>query len=105
MTEPVDNTAFTGQKRCPNCGQWSGHHQQPDDRCEHCGQLLDPQAVAKNEALEKAWKWELDKTVLVNIDPDEPWLLRMLKYGMRGGQIVFAAILSFILWLVAVLAG
>jgi predicted amidophosphoribosyltransferase len=103
--EVNEQPAFTGQKRCPNCGQWSGHYQRPDDRCEHCGELLDPQASAKEEALEKAWNWELNKTVLIPISPNDPWLLRMLKYLVRGGQLLFAATVAFILWFLTAVAG
>jgi methionyl-tRNA synthetase len=105
VSESTPKPAFTGQKRCPHCGQWSGHYQRPADRCEHCGHLLDPQAEAKEEALKQAWKWELDKTVLINISPSDSWPLRALKYVVRGGQLLFAAIVSFLLWLAAVVAG
>ena len=105
MEEAADIRAYTGQKRCPHCGQWSGHYQRPDDRCVHCGQLLDPLAPAREASLEKAWKWELNKTVLIDISPDDPWLLRMLKHLVRGGQLLFAATVAFILWLITLAAA
>lgn len=99
-----DSSAFD-TKKCPHCGQWSGHQRRPDDRCAHCHELLDPAGPAKEAALNQAWNWQAPRVMLITIDPADPWPLRLLKYGVRGGQLLFMATLSFILWLVTVVAG
>ena len=47
----------------------------------------------------------MPKVMLITIDPADPWPLRLLKYLVRGGQLLFIATLSFIVWLVTMLAG
>ncbi|GAA4385234.1 hypothetical protein [Hymenobacter koreensis] len=96
---------LSASKKCPHCGQWSGHQQRPDDRCEHCHELLDPQGPRKEAEMKQAWKWEMPQIMLITIHPTDPWPLRMLKYAVRGGQMLFIATLSFIIWVVTVLAG
>ncbi|WP_400190612.1 hypothetical protein [Hymenobacter sp. B81] len=96
---------LSASKKCPHCGQWSAHQQQPDDRCEHCHELLDPQGPAKQAEMEQAWKWELPPAMLIPIHPTDPWWLRGPKYLVRGGQLLFAATVSFVIWLVTALAG
>ena len=98
-------TDYSDTKRCPHCGTWSVHQRRPDDRCTHCHELLDPHGPARDAALQKAWEWEMPRFVLIPIDPAEPLPLRLLKYLVRGGQLLFLATLSFIVWLVTVLTG
>ena len=92
-------------KKCPHCGQWSVHQRQPDDRCEHCHELLDPKAPGQAADLQQAWNWQMPKVMLIDIDPTDAWPLRMTKYAVRGGQMLFIATLSFIIWLVTAAAG
>ena len=92
-------------KKCPHCRLWSEHQGLPDDRCGHCHELLDPNGPRKHAELQEAWKWQMPKVMLITIDPADPWPLRLLKYLVRGGQLLFIATLSFIVWLVTMLAG
>jgi len=101
----METAAPSDSKKCPHCGQWSVHHRQANDRCEHCHELLDPSAPGKEAALQQAWNWQMPKVMLITIDPADPWPLRMLKYVVRGGQLLFIATLSFIVWLATVAAG
>ncbi|WP_262895139.1 hypothetical protein [Hymenobacter jeongseonensis] len=41
----------------------------------------------------------------MEINPEDAPLTRFLKTIVRGGQLAFAAILSFIMWVVAAVAG
>ena len=79
--------------------------QQPDDRCEHCGELLDPQAKKSADAHEKQATQKTPSVILMEINPEDGPVLRFLKTMVRGGQLAFAAIMTFILWLVAAAAG
>ena len=99
----ADNQADS--KKCRHCGQWSVHQRQPNDRCEHCHELLDPDASSQAEALQQAWNWQMPKVMLIPVPSSDPWPLQMLKYVVRGGQLLFIATLSFIVWLVTVVAG
>ncbi|WP_262888640.1 hypothetical protein [Hymenobacter sp. HDW8] len=42
---------------------------------------------------------------LIEIKPDDNAAVRFFKTIVRGGQFAFAAILSFIIWLVTLAAG
>ena len=79
--------------------------QQPDDRCEHCGELLDLQAKKSADAREKLANQKTPSVILMEINPEDGPVLRFLKTMVRGGQLAFAAIMTFILWVVAAVAG
>ncbi|GAB3740569.1 hypothetical protein GCM10027594_20490 [Hymenobacter agri] len=100
----MGNENLISTKKCPACQQWSHWQQQAHDRCEHCGELLDPRA--QQEATERAATEHLRGGIqLIEIGPDDSDLVRFLKTIARGGQLVFIAILGFIVWLVTVLTG
>lgn len=101
----MDEASQADSKKCPNCGQWSVHHGQPNDHCEHCLKLLNPNGPAQEAQRQQAWNWQMPKVMLITIDPATPWPLRMVQYAVRGGQLLFIATLSFIVWLVTVVAG
>jgi hypothetical protein len=98
---------MNASKKCPNCGEWSDWNQNPTDRCEHCGSILDPVAVARQEAREERRQEEADRFTVkfIEINPDDPWYLQIIKRMGLGIQIAFVSIVSFILWLIAILAG
>ncbi|GAB2940090.1 hypothetical protein GCM10027048_00410 [Hymenobacter coalescens] len=97
--------ALFASKRCPHCGAWSDHQHRPDDRCQHCHELLDPQGPQRAADLQKAWQWEMPPVMLIPILPTDSRLVRLFKHVVRGGQLLFAATISFILWLIAAVAG
>jgi hypothetical protein len=101
----MEKPPLTATKRCPHCGLWSAHQLRPDDRCEHCQELLDPLGPEREAKLAQAWKWEMPPAMLIPIPPTDPAWLRGLKYLVRGGQLLFAATVSFIIWVITALAG
>ncbi|RTQ51560.1 hypothetical protein EJV47_07105 [Hymenobacter gummosus] len=101
----MEQAPLSATKRCPHCGQWSDYRQQPDDRCQHCHELLDPLGPQRAAEMEQAWKWEMPPAMLIPIPETEPAWLRGLKYVVRGGQLLFAATVSFIVWFLTTLAG
>lgn len=99
------DTPLLASKKCPHCQQWSTWHHNPEDRCEHCGGLLDPRA--RQSAIQRA-ELESQKTssvILMEITDEDKGAKRFFKTIVRGGQLAFAAILSFIVWVVTVVAG
>lgn len=95
---------MSGSKKCPNCHQWSSWNQQKTDRCEHCGALLATETIEREEKREKKKKEEEDRWVF-NIQPDDPPLTIFFKKIGKVGYVIFMAIVSFIVWLVAFLPG
>ncbi|MFT2011079.1 hypothetical protein ACMA1I_20585 [Pontibacter sp. 13R65] len=98
---------MNSSRKCPVCGQWSQWNQNPTDRCEHCQSILDPIAVSREQAREERRQEESKRFSVdfIKIDPEDPWYLSLFKRVGLGIQITFAAIISFILWLIAFLAG
>ena len=100
MAEPLLST-----KKCPSCQQWSAWQQSPDDRCQYCGELLDARAQQSAINREKVANQKMPSVMLLEIKPDDGAVVRFFKRIVRGGQLAFAAIVAFIVWLVTVLVG
>ncbi|WP_192821770.1 hypothetical protein [Rufibacter sp. LB8] len=98
---------MNGTKKCPTCGQWSSWNQNPEDRCQHCQAPLDPAAVARKQDREDhAEQQKKQFTVdFIQLDPADPWHKQLYKRIGLGFQVAFVGIVSFILWLIALLAG
>ncbi|MCC5932376.1 MAG: hypothetical protein JJU28_24235 [Cyclobacteriaceae bacterium] len=92
------------QKKCPGCGEWSTWYQSHEDICEHCGTLLSPEAFNRDErraeyqaASEKKWIFYIEEN-------DGP-VLRFFKKIGNTVYLIYMAILTFIMWLIAVTPG
>jgi predicted amidophosphoribosyltransferase len=101
----MSDTPLLSTKKCPHCQQWSPWQQRPADRCAHCGELLDPQAHQSDLAREETAQQKMPSVLLVEIKPEDGAVMRFFKTIVRGGQLAFAAILGFIVWVVTVLVG
>ncbi|WP_210463636.1 TFIIB-type zinc ribbon-containing protein [Rufibacter roseolus] len=98
---------MSASKKCPHCGQWSGWHHNATDRCEHCQGLLDPGAFDRQQAqvARQAEEKKHFTVEFIQIDPKDPPFTKFYKSIGLGFQIAFVSIVSFILWLLALLAG
>ena len=94
-------------RKCPSCGQWSDWNQNPDDLCQHCGAVLDPQGVrARQLQEEEAFRQQKNINIaLIEIYPYDSAFTRFWKRIVQGFQLTLMAIISFIIWVVTVLAG
>jgi phage FluMu protein Com len=97
------NEELVSTKKCPHCQQWSGWRLQPTDRCEHCGQLLDPQG--HNRAQQQAAAQQKPAIRLLEIEPEDRGFTRFWKTMVRGGQLLFIALMGFFIWLVTAIAS
>lgn len=101
----MESTPLTSTKKCGYCQQWSGWQQSSDDRCEHCGHLLAPRAHADALARNEQENQPMPALFKVEIHPDDSPTVRFFKRIALGGQMLFAAIIAFIVWLVTLAAG
>ena len=94
-------------RKCPACGLWSDWNQNPDDLCQHCGAVLDPQGVrARQLQEEEAFRQQKNINIaLIEIYPYDSAFTRFWKRIVQGFQLTLMAIISFIIWVVTVLAG
>jgi predicted RNA-binding Zn-ribbon protein involved in translation (DUF1610 family) len=100
-----DAASLSASKKCPHCGFWSPWQQKSDDTCERCGQLLDPVRNRSEQQREQEAKEPLPQFMHIEIKPEDKGLVRFVKQIIRGGQLAFAATLSFILWFLTLAAG
>jgi predicted amidophosphoribosyltransferase len=95
--------------RCPACKKFSHTDGSPEALCEHCGSCLDPVALNSQHKYEDEKRQAEVKhehpVFWVNVKPEDNALRRTFVRLMQGGQLLYAAIVSFLLWLVAVIAG
>lgn len=92
-------------KKCPSCQQWSVWQLLPTDRCAHCGALLDPRALQNDQDREELNNRKMPGMILVDINPEDGPFVRFFKTIVRGGQLLFAAIVAFLVWLVTAVAA
>ncbi|GGK64705.1 hypothetical protein ACD591_01540 [Rufibacter glacialis] len=94
-------------KKCPHCGHWSAWNRQITDLCENCGQFLDPTALERQQAQEERIEEEKKRFTidLIQINPDDSAFTKLWKGIGLGFQLAFVGIMSFLLWLIALLAG
>jgi hypothetical protein len=81
--------------------QWAT---EPNDRCEFCGALLIPaeETKKKQEAEEKE---NLKEESILDIkEGDSPFVVFIKKVGWVF-QMIFAAILSFFIWVISIVTG
>jgi endogenous inhibitor of DNA gyrase (YacG/DUF329 family) len=94
-------------RKCPQCGQWSEWTGNAADLCPYCGSILDEKGFIRQVEKEEREAEEKKKfnITFIEIYPDDYKLVVFFKREVQGFQIAFVAILSFILWLIALLAG
>jgi predicted amidophosphoribosyltransferase len=92
-------------KKCPHCGQWTSWQQRPTDRCEHCGQELEPYRAASEQASQERADQAMPKIMLIEINPEDGAMLRFFKRVIQGGQLAFAGLVAFLVWVVTLVVG
>ncbi len=98
------------ERKCLNCGEWNNTSYK---HCSKCGALLNPEVIAEKEKALHAEESLREK--LENENRFERWI-RKLEASNKPGHKIFLAVarvvfniymgfISFILWLIAWLAG
>lgn len=86
--------------KCEHCGQWTDGMQ---EHCQHCNGLLNEKYIAEKKEQEKVETGM--KFPLIEIDENDPILLKGGKYVIRAGQVVFFAIVTAVAYLAAGTVG
>ncbi|RYD69217.1 MAG: hypothetical protein EOP53_27570 [Sphingobacteriales bacterium] len=97
----------TGSRKCPACGQWSAWQQHPDDTCKFCNAILDPAGLLAQQQQQteiERQKKQLNIT-LIEIYPEDLPFTKFWKRIVQGFQITLIGVVSFIIWVVTVVAG
>jgi hypothetical protein len=67
--------------------------------------LLDPQRLRSEQARQQQADEPLPAFMQIHINADDSATVRFFKRIIRGGQLAFAALVSFMVWLLTLLAG
>ncbi len=102
--EPKKMSGMTGEKKCPECGKWSGWQQKLDDKCEHCGALLSPGDKKRQENIAQQQKENQENWIFYIQDDDPGWKKTLKKTG-NFIHYVLMAIIGFFAWLIAAIPG
>ncbi len=84
--------------KCDKCAKWTDGNKM---FCNHCGGILEEERVKAAAAREKD-KFTL---ILIDIHPDDPFLIKIGKRIIQVAQIIYMTFLSFMLWLISMVAG
>jgi len=106
----MGNPRMLNEKKCPVCGKWTDGSKM---RCVFCGAPIDATLIA--EERKKIRDAEASKKRLAEENRFERYLRELQESEKRGHKILFAvlnavftvymAILSFFIWLIALISG
>lgn len=81
--------------KCEHCGEWIDSK---NEVCTYCGRTLrEEERKQEKESLEKRLKDSL-KPQLIEINKNDNFVIKSIKRMIRSGQIVFYAIVTFLIW-------
>ena len=86
--------------KCEHCGHWTDGKL---EHCQHCGGLLNEKYITEQKEMEKVETGM--KFPLIEIDENDPILIKWGKYVIRAGQVVFFAIVTAVAYLAAGTVG
>jgi hypothetical protein len=89
------------QKKCPACAQWSNWNQDMNDKCEHCGMVLEHQRAADTRKREEKARRPLTFTRR-KIEPGDSMVQMLYKSIFNWTGAAYFGFLSFMMWLIAV---
>ena len=77
----------------------------PPTGASTAGRCWSPPRAASEQQRQQQADAPLAPVLLIEIKPDDGPVMRFFKHIIRGGQLAFAAIMAFLVWLVTVAAG
>jgi len=95
-------SGHASEKICPHCKKWTHYTLQAEDVCEHCGQLL---STYQQEKVERGERIKSTPLGLFTIEKTDGTFVKYVKYVANFGYAIFTAFMSFVVWLITVIAG
>lgn len=88
---------YNKEVKCKHCGAWNEVSNE-QDICISCNKPLNEVSTSEKESIERRLSsWQLDVPILET----DNWFIKLFKGVFNRVQMVFLAILSFFLWLIA----
>ncbi|NEN22503.1 hypothetical protein G3O08_03170 [Cryomorpha ignava] len=101
---------MVNERKCPACAKWTDGHK---THCTHCGALTDPALIA--EEIRKEREEEREAYMFINeskaikklkgLKESDKTFHRIIFYIADTLFTIYMAILSFIVWLIALVSG
>jgi RNA polymerase subunit RPABC4/transcription elongation factor Spt4 len=88
------------QIKCEHCGSWVDANK---ETCEVCGKVL--RAKDKSETLKRSKVPDPLKPQLIKIHDSDSAVMKFFKKLVQVGQLVFYAIVSFLIWVTSWAVG
>lgn len=92
------------EKKCPSCGEWTFWEKKVDDRCSHCGALLDPhfhKHISDRMEKERVFR----ENDFFTIREDDNFFMILVRKTGWALHAVFAFITWAFLWFVTTFSG
>ncbi len=99
---------MVNEKKCPVCNKWTDGNQ---PNCTHCGALIDPHQIAARNKKEREDERIRNKTpsrfenYLEKLSESENPFAKFSFFVLRTLFNIYMAVLSFFLWLIALISG
>jgi len=91
-------------KKCPECNEWTSWNHQLTDKCEHCSELLDKRAINDIKLFEKQQKINEENSFYVP-KPGDSFIVLAVRKAAWIANVIYVAMVSFMLWFFTTLAG
>ena len=90
---------FISEQKCEHCGEWTDG---TEEYCQHCTKRLNEERLKKEKIRHENTKFDI---ILIKIHPTDHPVIVFFKKIIQYIQIVYFAILTFILWLISMGPG
>lgn len=96
--------------KCPECGRWTLWNGNLNDRCLYCNSFLDKETFSRMIEKEISRQVRKEKDWLIIRPSDSPFkrrskqILLSFKGAFHFAQIAFLVFISFLMWLISLLA-
>ena len=95
---------MNSEKKCPHCGQWTPWTQKAEDRCDHCGGVLDERTVNEKVA-NQVKEADAKANSFFNVKPTDRFPMIVVRKVAFMAHAIYAAIVWLFLVLFASTPG
>lgn len=87
------------QKKCDVCGEWTDGNKYV---CGHCGEIMEEERFKEKATREKQTIFDV---AWVTIHPTDHLIVKGIKRIVLSIQIVYFGLLSFFIWMIAMISS
>lgn len=87
------------QKKCDVCGEWSDGNKYV---CSHCGEIMEEERLKEKSKREKQTVFDV---AWVTIQPTDHLIVKAVKRVILTVQVIYFGLLSFFIWMIAMISS